>query len=123
MALATFNPFGPTGGNPMVKTLEIGDQQYWSFYIAIFEEGGGVTFETHVPPGGGPGYLTYNEAYDACRAFYTTEVGYNMPGYTQADVGFTYGNPDVPGFTFNDTGLGLVAARDTPTFPVPIDPP
>ena len=115
--LAQFNPFGPTGGNPMVKVVEINGVDYWSFYIAIFGNypPNGVTFSIHQPANNLPGYINYNDAWNACKAFYTQGSdfgGYDMPGYTMDDVGLTYGNENVPGFTFSDQGLAIVA--DTP---------
>ena len=118
--LASFNPFGPTGGNPIVKVLEIAGTPYWSFYEAYFGDypPDGVTFALHQPPGSIiGGYLEYNDAWEACKNFYMHsegEGGYGMPGYTMEDEGLTLGNPNVPGFTFNDIGLEITA--EPPTF-------
>tara|TARA_R100000697_G_scaffold92884_1_gene104774 strand:- start:2754 stop:3149 length:396 start_codon:yes stop_codon:yes gene_type:complete len=122
---ATFNPFGPTGGNPMVKVVEIAGIPYWSFYKAIFGNfpPHGVTFELYRPPINAPGFVNYNDAWNACKNFYMfgeEGSGYQMPGYTMDDVGLTLGNPQVPGFTFSDQGLAITAA--TPNIAVKVPP-
>ena len=107
------NPFGPTGGNPMVKTIEVAGTPYWSFYIPIFgsQYPNGVTFDIHKAVGRPfSSYEEYNDAWDAMYNFYTQPgVGFELPEFDMIANGFDLGNADVPGFTFSDPGLQISA--------------
>jgi len=98
------NPWGPTGGNPMVF-MNFRGRRGWSFYKhpSIFP----VLQQSTTPrlPS-----ADYNTAWDACKSYYVDQEG--LPTLDLNAEGFTLGNPEVPGFTYNNvvTGNALAAA-------------
>ena len=118
--LEQFNPFGPTGGNPMVKVVEVAGIPYWNFYKLLNNPAGGTTFELNQTGNVPNGHPDYNTAWNEMYNWYVNGGpagddigGYDLPTFGMSAEGFTLGNPEVPGFTFNDIGLEITA--ETPS--------
>ena len=76
------NPWGATGGNPMVKV----NYRVIDNYAA-----------TPLPN------PVYNNAWDAMYTYYVNQKGH--PVFDMNANGYTLGNPEVPGFTYNNTNV------------------
>ena len=111
------NPWGPTGGNPMVR-MSFRGREGWSFYKYPSKN---PVVQQSTPP-----FLpnaNYNVAWDSMKSYYVDQEG--LPTFDMNAEGFTLGHPDVPGFTYNNsiTGLTLTAqppkfGTELPTFPI-----
>ena len=91
------NPWGATGGNPMVKVNYRG-RDMWSFYkypssYPVIDNYGTTPLPNPV----------YNNAWNAMYTYYVDQKGH--PVFDMNANGYTLGNPEVPGFTYNNTSV------------------
>ena len=98
------DPWGPTGGNPMVEVI-VNGRRAWSYY----------RYPSKNPVASFPAGLPsrdYNTAWNAMSFYYTETKGH--PTFDMNANGFTLGNPEVPGFTFNSTNAVLPTLASAP---------
>jgi len=108
------NPWGPTGGNPMVLMTWQG-REAWSWYKYPKD----TPQVTGLMPAS-----NYQDAWDSMYYYYTQDPdGPKHPTFDMVGQGLTLGNPLVPGFTHNDARSGFTFQAEVPTFPwTPISP-
>jgi hypothetical protein len=107
------NPWGPTGGNPMVEVI-LNGKRNWSYY----------KYPKKTPEYSSAARLPnreYNYAWNAMKRYYTNTK--DFPSYDMNAEGLTLGNPLVPGFTYNSTGSGTLFTAQPPEFGVFTKPP
>ena len=86
------NPWGPTGGNPMVKVTYQG-RPAWSYYR--YPSTNPVVY-------GGLPTRNYQDAWDRMYDYYVVSPnGPQLPTYDMEAKGYTFGSEEVPGFTYN----------------------
>ena len=100
------NPWGPTGGNPMVQVTFQG-RLMWSYY----------RYPSKFPLSGNAGTVPnrdYQKAWDAMYKYYVEdEAGPKLPTYDMVAKGYTFGSEEVPGFTYNSTTQNNVFTTTT----------
>ena len=75
-------------------------RQAWSYYRYPSEFP--VVNQTGFPILPSP---NYNTAWNAMSSYYVDNQG--LPTFDQNAAGFTLGNPETPGFTYNNTNTGV----------------
>ena len=108
------NPWGATGGNPMVK-VNFRGRQMWSYYkhpstSPVIDQIGAIPLPNP----------KYQNAWDSMYSYYVIEKG--LPVFDMAAAGYTLGHPDVPGFTYNNTDNNNVFEAFKPSIPIPVIP-